>query len=85
MVPHMGWNTVDIIERESIMKDVPNNSYIYYAHSYAVDVGQYTSAMTCYGGKFSAAIQHNNFYGVQFHPERSGIIGSIILKNFLEL
>ena len=68
-----------------IMKNVPNRSYAYFIHSYAVPVGKYTSVMACYGKNFSAAAQHNNFYGTQFHPERSSVIGSIILKNFLEL
>jgi glutamine amidotransferase len=85
IVPHMGWNTLDLIKSDLIMKDVPNHSYAYFIHSYAAPVGKYTSAMTCYGGNFSAAVQHNNFYGTQFHPERSSVTGSIILKNFLEL
>jgi len=85
IVPHMGWNTLDILEGKQIMKDVPNGSYAYFIHSYAAPVGKYTSVMACYGENFSAAVQHNNFYGTQFHPERSSVIGSIILKNFLEL
>ncbi len=85
IVPHMGWNTLKIIEDNLIMKGVLNGSYAYFIHSYAVPVGKYTSVMTCYSENFSAAVQHNNFYGTQFHPERSSVIGSIILKNFLEL
>lgn len=85
IVPHMGWNTLDIIESKLIMKDVPNGSYAYFIHSYAAPVGKHTSVMACYGENFSAAVQHNNFYGTQFHPERSSVIGSLILKNFLEL
>ena len=81
----MGWNTIDIIDNDSIMKNVPNFSRTYFVHSYAAPVGKYTSAITCYGENFSAAVQQNNFYGTQFHPERSSTIGSIILKNFLEL
>jgi glutamine amidotransferase len=85
IVPHMGWNILDIIESKLIMKDVPHGSYAYFIHSYAAPVGKYTSVMACYGENFSAVVQHNNFYGTQFHPERSSVIGSIILKNFLEL
>lgn len=85
IVPHMGWNTLNIIEHKQIMKDVPNLSYAYFIHSYAAPVGKYTSAITCYGENFSAAVQYKNFYGTQFHPERSSVVGSIILKNFLEI
>lgn len=85
IVPHMGWNNLAIINNDSILQDVPNHSYVYFVHSYAAPVGKYTAAKTCYGADFSAAIQQNNFYGTQFHPERSSVTGSIILKNFLEL
>ena len=84
IVPHMGWNTLDIIESKPIMQDVPNGSYAYFIHSYAAPVGKYTVAIACYGENFSAVVQHNNFYGTQFHPERSSVIGSMILKNFLD-
>lgn len=84
-VPHMGWNTLDIAKNDLIMRNVPNHSYAYFIHSYAAPVGKYTSVKTRHGENFSAAVQHNNFYGTQFHPERSGSIGSVILKNFLEL
>lgn len=85
IVPHMGWNTLNIIKHRQIMKEVPNQSYAYFIHSYAAPIGKYTSVLTCYGETFSAAVQHHNFYGTQFHPERSSTVGSIILKNFLEL
>lgn len=85
IVPHMGWNTLHSIEHTQMMKEVPNESYAYFIHSYAAPIGKYTTAMTCYGDNFSAAVQQNNFYATQFHPERSSAVGSIILKNFLEL
>ncbi len=85
IIPHMGWNTLDIIENDLMLKNVPNFSYVYFIHSYAAPVGKYTSAITCYGENFSAAVHHHNFYGTQFHPERSSVIGSNLLKNFLEL
>lgn len=85
VVPHMGWNTLNMIKTNRIMKNVPDCSYAYFIHSYAAPVGEFTSVTTCYGENFSAAVQHDNFYGAQFHPERSSVIGSTILKNFLEL
>jgi glutamine amidotransferase len=85
IVPHMGWNTLEILDDDVILKDIPNHSCAYFIHSYMAPVGNYTSAITSYGEKFSAAIQQGNFYGTQFHPERSSMIGSKILKNFLEL
>lgn len=85
VVPHMGWNTLTVLNDQCMMKNVPDASYAYFIHSYVVPVGNYTSAMTGYGENFSAAVQYKNFYGTQFHPERSGRMGSIILKNFLEL
>jgi imidazole glycerol-phosphate synthase subunit HisH len=84
-IPHMGWNTLDRLAHDFIMPDMPTQAYAYFIHSYAVPVGHYTSAITCYGEIFSAAVRQNNFYGTQFHPERSGTTGSIILKNFLGL
>ncbi len=85
IVPHMGWNSLNITDCKWIMKNVPHLSYAYFIHSYAAPVGKSTSVMTCYGENFSAAVRQNNFYGTQFHPERSSVIGSLILKNFLEL
>jgi len=84
IVPHMGWNTIELTQDGEIMKEVPQHSYAYFIHSYAVPVGKYTLATTHHGENFSAVVQRNNFYGTQFHPERSGTLGSTILKNFLE-
>jgi glutamine amidotransferase len=84
-VPHIGWNQLAISNSESIMKNIPDAAYVYFVHSYVAPVGKHTIASTCYGENFSAAIRQDNFYGTQFHPERSSAIGSIILKNFLEL
>ena len=85
IVPHMGWNTLEILKNDSILKNVPNFSQVYFVHSYAAPVGNNTIANTHYGNNFSAAVQHRNFFGTQFHPERSGTVGGAILKNFLEL
>lgn len=81
-VPHMGWNTLYNIKGE-LLKGLPAHPYVYFVHSYYVPVGSYTVATTDYIQPFSAAIQKDNFYATQFHPEKSGSIGEQILKNFL--
>ena len=78
ILPHMGWNTIQI-------QDDGEKNYVYFVHSYAAPVGSYTVATANYGTEFSAIVQNKNFYGVQFHPERSSIIGEKILNNFLSL
>lgn len=83
-LPHMGWNTIKSCVPSVLMQDIPQDSSVYYAHNFAVPVGLNTIAETEYSAPFSAAVQQDNFMGVQFHPERSGAIGSHILKNFLE-
>lgn len=83
-IPHMGWN--DITDFNSpIFEGLPVNHQVYFVHSYYVPVNEYTAATTDYGVEFSAAIQKDNFYAVQFHTEKSGGIGEQILKNFIEL
>ncbi len=81
-VPHMGWNTLYNISGE-LLRGLSSNPYVYFVHSYYVPVGDYTVATTDYIQPFSAAIQKDNFYATQFHPEKSGTIGEQILKNFL--
>lgn len=83
-VPHMGWNTIEKTNN-LIFEGVPNNTYLYFVHSFFADVGESTIAETNYGLNFSAALQKDNFYGCQFHPEKSGKIGQQILKNFIEM
>lgn len=82
-VPHMGWNTLE--KNSGWLQEIEQNSYCYFVHSYYVPVSQYTSAVTSYSGMFSAALHKENFYAVQFHPEKSAETGNQILKNFLEL
>ena len=81
-VPHMGWNTIYNLKGE-LLSGLPANPYVYFVHSYYVPVGDYTVATTDYIQPFSAAIQKDNFFATQFHPEKSGSIGEKILKNFL--
>lgn len=85
-VPHMGWNKLKIIKRPELFNGVENNVYQYFAHSYSVYVpDKYKLATTDYGGNFDSAIQKGNFYGVQFHPEKSAGNGFQILMNFLKI
>ncbi|OAN18461.1 imidazole glycerol phosphate synthase subunit HisH [Photobacterium jeanii] len=90
-LPHMGWNTVTPKTNHPLFKDIPAGSYFYFVHSYAMPVAapennsDYTIASCEYGQTFSAAIQSGNYYGVQFHPERSSKVGAQLIKNFLEM
>jgi glutamine amidotransferase len=81
----MGWNQVTAEKNNPLFKNIPENSYFYFVHSYALPVNQHTIASCEYGTPFTAAVNKNNFYGVQFHPERSGKMGAQLIKNFLEL
>ncbi|XBC40844.1 MAG: imidazole glycerol phosphate synthase subunit HisH [Buchnera aphidicola (Nurudea yanoniella)] len=84
-IPHNGWNNVEICKKNILFEDIPNNSKFYFLHSYAFFLNKYTTTQTLYNTYFSASIQKNNFFGVQFHPEKSGKIGLQLLKNFLEI
>jgi len=83
-VPHMGWNSLDRINGELIPAEL-KGSYVYFVHSYYVPVGEDTAAETNYMLPFSAAMQRDNFFATQFHPEKSGDPGELILKHFLKL
>ena len=84
-VPDMGWNTVKPLVDNPLLKGIDENSYVYYVHSYYVPVCDDTIAVTDYSLPFSAAMNKDNFYATQFHPEKSGGVGELILKNFLIL
>ncbi|MGO2508020.1 MAG: imidazole glycerol phosphate synthase subunit HisH [Vibrio hibernica] len=84
-LPHMGWNTLKSVDGHPLFKDIAADSYFYFVHSYAMPVGDYTIASCEYGNPFTAAVQRGNYYGVQFHPERSSKVGSKLIQNFLEL
>ena len=84
IVPQMGWNTIYDL-KTSIFQNVNNNSDIYYVHSYYCELSQFTIAKTDYILEFSAALQKDNFYATQFHPEKSAGIGERILHNFPSL
>ncbi|UXN35273.1 imidazole glycerol phosphate synthase subunit HisH [Avibacterium paragallinarum] len=83
-LPHMGWNKVHYQDLHPLFEHIPQDSYFYFVHSYAVLPNENTIAACDYGVPFSAAIARNNFYGVQFHPERSGKVGEQLLRNFME-
>ena len=84
-LPHMGWNQVNIIKDHPIFNNIPNNSYFYFVHSYAMKINKDTIATCDYGESFTAVVAHNNFIGTQFHPEKSGEIGSKLLLNFINM
>ncbi len=84
-LPHMGWNTVTASAGHPLFKGIESGAYFYFVHSYAMPVGEYTIATCDYGMPFSAAIASGNYFGVQFHPERSSKAGSRLIQNFLEL
>jgi len=83
-VPHMGWNNLSDLKGD-MFKGIPLESYVYFVHSYYVPLCQYTAASCDYITKFSAALQKDNFFATQFHPEKSGDTGHQILKNFIHL
>lgn len=85
-VPHMGWNNLSITKNLQLLKGLSSNDYVYFVHSYAVHVpDDFVIARTDYGGKFASVVGRDNFYGTQFHPEKSDGPGERILKNFLEI
>lgn len=86
-IPHMGWNSLQLPAegRSGIFADFVQDEFVYFVHSYYVPVCDNTAAVTDYIHPFSAAMQKDNFYATQFHPEKSGQVGQRILRNFLDL
>jgi glutamine amidotransferase len=85
-VPHTGWNRVYAEKENLLFKDIPAGSHFYFVHSYFIEYDNaYTLAATDYSIKFSASIWRDNFYGVQFHPEKSGQFGETLLTNFSKI
>ena len=83
-VPQIGWNSVGRMN-SLLFQGIGEEEYMYFVHSYYVEPGEYTTAVTGYGIDFSAALQKDNFYATQFHPEKSGEKGQLVLQNFLNL
>ena len=83
-VPHMGWNSITDL-RTDLFEGLSEGEFVYFVHSFAADVCEDTIAVSENGRRFSAALRKGNFYGAQFHPEKSGGVGERILKNFMNL
>jgi glutamine amidotransferase len=83
-VPQIGWNNISNL-RSPLFSGISDDSWVYFVHSYFVEMCDETIAVTDYGSQFSAAVSVKNFFGVQFHAEKSGDVGEKILKNFLKL
>jgi imidazole glycerol-phosphate synthase subunit HisH len=83
--PHVGWNSLSCSDGSQLLRGIPCGSFVYFTHSYRAPVVKATVARSEYGGEFSAGIEQENLFGVQFHPEKSGAIGLKILQNFCEL
>ena len=83
-VPHMGWNKIGNLESK-LFKGIDGGEYVYFVHSFYPELCPDTIATTVHGNMFSAALKYENFYGTQFHPEKSGDVGERIIANFLKL
>ena len=84
-VPHMGWNTLKIDRPGALLDGLQQDDYAYFVHSYALPPGPAMTASSDYGLTFSACVQWRNFFGAQFHPERSAQVGARLLRNFISL
>ena len=83
-LPHMGWNQIKVEQDSPLFEGINNGEYFYFVHGYCVELGQHTLASCDYSQPFSASINNDNYYGVQFHPERSSQAGARLLRNFIE-
>jgi imidazole glycerol-phosphate synthase subunit HisH len=83
--PHVGWNQIEVRGGSRLLAGVSSGAFVYYTHSFRAPVVDQTVACTSYGGAFSAAVERDNVFGVQFHPEKSAAIGLKILENFCAL
>jgi len=86
-VPHMGWNNLEIKKSGKILQDIEDGSWVYFVHSYRVkpNSSDIITAESDYGIKVPAVVEQDNFFGTQFHPEKSGSVGKIMIKNFLDV
>ena len=84
-VPQMGWNQLEVVADSALLAGVEPGAFAYFIHSYAAPLGGFTRAITRYGVPFSAVIEHGNYFGTQFHPERSAKVGAQVLDNFVKI
>ncbi len=84
-VPHVGWNSLEARAGSRLLAGVEPGEFVYFTHSYKAPVSAYSAAVTTYIEPFASAVERENVFGVQFHPEKSGATGLKILKNFMEL
>jgi glutamine amidotransferase len=83
--PHVGWNRIELRHESRLLRGIQDGAFLYYTHSFRAPVVEQTAACTHYGGTFSAAVERDNIFGAQFHPEKSGPTGLRILENFCAL
>ena len=85
-IPHMGWNSLDVAKESKVLKDIGDEPYVYFVHSYYIqpEDESVVSAYTTYGEKIAVAAEKDNVFALQFHPEKSSAVGMRILKNFIE-
>jgi len=85
IVPHMGWNQLTKVNDDALLNGIDNGDYVYFVHSYVAPVNEFTLAVSEYPDPFAAIVKKDNFIAAQFHPEKSGITGETILRNFISL
>jgi glutamine amidotransferase len=83
--PHVGWNSLTVRDGARLLRGIPQDSFVYYTHSFHAPLVAETTAASEYGLRFTGAVERGNIFGVQFHPEKSGDVGLSILKNFCEV
>ena len=84
-IPHMGWNRLESLSDDPLLHGLGEDAYVYFVHSYRAAVSDDSIATSFHGTPFTAAVRRGNFWGTQFHPERSAAVGARVLRNFLEL
>lgn len=84
-VPHVGWNELELLGTDSLLKNLPASPFVYYVHSYFAELSTYTLASTHYVQNFSAILRRDNYWAIQAHPEKSSLVGAQLLTNFLSI
>ena len=86
IIPHMGWNKINIQKKSNVFDNIPNDSWMYFVHSYKFNLNAgLTLTKSCYGEDFSSSISHENIFATQFHPEKSSFQGLKVLENFAKI